>query len=82
VLIEIVGVVAHIPNLAGAGVVLGIGAVLLSKVVRRRAYEGDDPTLASAGRWAQVLGWLAVGPIIAMVLLLVVIGAALVVIFR
>jgi hypothetical protein len=78
----IVGVVVPIPNLAGAGVVLGLITIMLSRALRRRARDADDDDHAAIGRLGEVMGWLAVGPAFVLVLALVVLVAVIVVLLN
>jgi hypothetical protein len=68
---EAVGLTADVPGLVDAGVVAGICAIVLARLVRRRAVAEGDAGLASMGRMAQVAGWLSVAPVIAFALLFV-----------
>jgi hypothetical protein len=58
------GLAAHLPNLAGAGVVAGLVAIVLARLTRSRAREADDDGKAHLGRIGQLMGWIAAGPFV------------------
>jgi hypothetical protein len=79
---EAVGLTADISGLVDAGVVAGICAIVLARVVRRRAVAEGNAGRATMGRVAQLAGWLSVAPVIAFVLLFVLFIIGLVVILQ
>ena len=68
--VEIVGVLPHARVLAGTGVILGAVAILIARTVCRRAVDQSDADLTALARVGRIAGWLAVGPVIVLLLAL------------
>jgi len=81
VLATAVGLAADVPNLAGAGVVIGVVAIIIARIARRRAVVAQDDDRASLSRYGQIMGWLAVAPFLVLLVIVIVLAGSLILFF-
>src|ERR1700728_965874 len=81
VLATAVGLAADVPNLAGAGVVIGVIAIIIARIARRRAVVAQDDDRASLSRYGQIMGWLAVAPFLVLLVIVIVLAGSLILFF-
>lgn len=65
----VLGVLIHVPDVTGCGVLIGVAAIVTARFTRQRARAMEDNDLLYLSRYGQITGWLAVGPMLILLLL-------------